>query len=130
MADLLAGGLSGGGCSRTPETPPRPRSNMLSIAIDPAAFTDPPPIAVEIKRYVDFVRSARPRDPETPVMLPGEPERKTRAERLAGGINIDPETWTQIIEAGVLARPRWRHARRDDRLERHPWVLKHCYKTR
>lgn len=102
MADLMAGGLSGGGCSRTPENPPRPRSNMLSIVIDPAAFTDDPPaIVAEIRRYVDFIRSARPRDPKTPVMLPGEPERKTRAERLARGINIDPETWAQIIEAGV-----------------------------
>ncbi|MDH3661411.1 MAG: malate/lactate/ureidoglycolate dehydrogenase [Alphaproteobacteria bacterium] len=101
MADLLAGGLSAGGCSRPPDTPPRPCSNMLSIAIDPAVFADQPAFAAEVKRYADFVKSAKPRDPEAPVMLPGEPERKACAERLADGINVDPETWSQIVAAGA-----------------------------
>ncbi len=100
MADLLAGALSAGGCSRPPDTPPRLCSNMLSIAIDPAAFADQPAFVAEVKRYAGFVRSAKPRDPKAPVMLPGEPERKARAERLADGINVDPETWAQIVTAG------------------------------
>ena len=101
MADLLAGGLSAGGCSRTPDTPPRPQSNMLSIVIDPAVFADTHDFAAEIERYSAFVKSSRPRDPETPVMLPGEPERKARAARLTEGIHIDPETWAQIVAAGI-----------------------------
>jgi len=101
MADLLAGGLSAGGCSRWPETPPRPCSNMLSIVVDPAALGDQPAFVAEVKRYVDFVKSARPRDADAPVMLPGEPEQKARAERLASGIVVDPETWTQIVAAGT-----------------------------
>ncbi|MGI9416472.1 MAG: malate/lactate/ureidoglycolate dehydrogenase [Geminicoccaceae bacterium] len=100
MADLLAGGLSQGGCSREPDTPPKPRSNMLSIVIDPAATADLPAFAEEVKRYTDFVRSSRPRHPEAPVMLPGEPERKARARRQADGITVDPETWAQITAAG------------------------------
>lgn len=100
MADLLAGGLSQGGCSRPPETPPRPCSNMLSIVIDPAVFADQPAFAQEVKRYADFVKSAKPRDPEASVMLPGEPERKACAERHRNGIMIDPETWAQIVAAG------------------------------
>ncbi len=101
MADLLAGGLSAGGCSRPPDTPPRLCSNMLSIAIDPATFADPSGFAAEVRRYADFIKSAKPRDPETPVMLPGEPEQKAAAGRLADGINVDPETWAQIAAAGV-----------------------------
>ena len=100
MADLLAGALSAGGCSRWPETPPRLCSNMLSIVIDPVAFADQPAFVAEVRRYADFVKSARPRDREVPVMLPGEPELKARDERLADGIVVDPETWTQIIAAG------------------------------
>ena len=102
MADLLAGGLSAGGCSRWPETPPRLCSNMLSIVIDPAAFADQQGFVDEVQRYVDFVKSARPRDPETPVMLPGEPELKARDERMTGGIVVDPETWAQIVTAGGM----------------------------
>ncbi len=106
MADLLAGSLSMGGCSRPPDDPPRLCSNMLSIVVAPAVFADKGGadgggFAGEVKRYVDFVRGARPRDPKTPVMLPGEPERKARAERSANGINVDPETWAQILAAGA-----------------------------
>jgi len=100
MADLLAGGLSAGGCSRPPETPPRLCSNMLSIAIDPATFGDPAAFRAEIERYAAFVKSAKPRNPDMPVMLPGEPEKKARAQRLKFGVVVDPETWAQIVEAG------------------------------
>ena len=34
------------------------------------------------------------------MLLPGEPERRVRAERLAGGIAIDPTTWDQIMASG------------------------------
>lgn len=100
MADLLAGALSAGGCSRTPDAKAQLRSNMLSIAIDPAGFADQSALGAEVKRYVDFIKSTRPRDPAAPVMVPGEPERKTHALRSASGINVDPETWTQILAAG------------------------------
>lgn len=100
MADLLAGSLSGGGCSREPDAKPMLCSNMLSIVINPKNFVDESLLGTEVKRYLDFVRSSRPQDSKKPVMLPGDPERKARAERLANGINVDPETWRQIVEAG------------------------------
>ena len=34
------------------------------------------------------------------MLLPGEPERRARAERLADGIPIDPTTWDHIMAAG------------------------------
>ena len=33
-------------------------------------------------------------------MLPGEPEQRARAERLANGVPIDSTTWNQIMTAG------------------------------
>jgi uncharacterized oxidoreductase len=33
------------------------------------------------------------------VLLPGEPERRARAERVAGGIPVDPTTWDHIMTA-------------------------------
>jgi uncharacterized oxidoreductase len=41
------------------------------------------------------------RAPGDEVLLPGEPERRTRAERLASGIPVDATTWDQIIASGV-----------------------------
>ncbi len=100
MCDLLAGAFAGG-CTRPPEDPLRQGSNMLSIVIAPACFAEPDGIGAEIQRYVDFVRSARPRDPEKPVMVPGEPEQRGRTERLAKGVTVDPETWSQIMAAAT-----------------------------
>jgi uncharacterized oxidoreductase len=100
MCDLLAGGLSGGVCSRPPEGAARFSSSMLSIAIAPEAYGDAGEIGAEIRRHVDFVKTARPRAPGAEVLLPGEPERGVRAERLANGITVDPTTWDHIMAAG------------------------------
>lgn len=101
MADLLAGGLSAGGCARQPDDKPQLCSNMLSIAIDPETFADREALRTEVERYIAFIKSSRPRDAGKPVMMPGEPERQARTERSAGGINVDPETWMQIVDAGT-----------------------------
>jgi uncharacterized oxidoreductase len=101
MVDLLAGGFTGGGCSRPPQGAARFSSSMLSIVIAPEAYADAGAVGAEIRRHVDFVKSARPRAPGGEVLLPGEPERRVRAERLAGGIAIDATTWDQIMAAGA-----------------------------
>jgi hydroxycarboxylate dehydrogenase B len=100
LVDLLAGGLTGGGCSRPPEGAPRFSSSMLSIVIAPQAYGDAGAFGAEIRRYLEFVKSARPRAPGGAVLLPGEPERRARAERLASGIPIDPTTWEHMMASG------------------------------
>jgi uncharacterized oxidoreductase len=50
----------------------------------------------EIDAMIGWVKSAKPSDPELPVLVAGEPERIARAERLAKGIEIDDETWSQL----------------------------------
>jgi uncharacterized oxidoreductase len=97
MVDLLAGALTGGGCSHSPEGTARFSSNMLSIVIAPEAYADAGAVGAEIRRHLDFVKSARPRTPGGEVLLPDEPERRVRAERLAAGVTIDPTTWDQIM---------------------------------
>ena len=99
MVDLLAGAFTGGGCSRPPEGAARFSSSMLSIVIAPKAYADAGAVGAEVRRYLDFVKSARPRTPGGEVLLPGEPERRVRTERLAAGIPIDPTTWDHIMTA-------------------------------
>jgi uncharacterized oxidoreductase len=101
LVDLLAGGLTGGGCSRPPQGVLRFSSSMLSIVIAPQAYADAGALGAEIRRYLEFVKSARPRTPGGEVLLPGKPERRARAARLASGIPIDPATWEQIMASGA-----------------------------
>jgi uncharacterized oxidoreductase len=42
------------------------------------------------------VKSAKPSDPDLPVLVAGDPERIARAERIANGIEVDDETWSQL----------------------------------
>jgi uncharacterized oxidoreductase len=100
MVDLLAGAITGGGCSRPPEGEARFSSSMLSIVIAPEAYADAGAVGAEIRRHLAFVKSARPRAEGAEVLLPGEPERRVRADRLREGITVDPTTWEQIMASG------------------------------
>jgi uncharacterized oxidoreductase len=47
-----------------------------------------------------YAKGSPPADPDLPVLVPGEPERLSRAERTANGIPIDRETFEQFLAAG------------------------------
>ena len=100
VCELLAGALTGG---RTIQ-PAHPRAggiinNMLSVIIDPDAFGERRRLLDEIGALVGYVKSAPPRAGFDEVLVPGEPERRCRAMRLARGIEVDERTWAEILSA-------------------------------
>jgi len=97
VCELLAGAIVGS-ASVTTNTPPERGiiNGMLSIVIDPARLSARDSMLAEIDAMIGWVKSAKPSDPELPVLVAGEPERIARAERLAKGIEIDDETWSQL----------------------------------
>jgi len=97
VCELLAGAIVGSTSVTTAAPPERGIINgMLSIVIDPARLSTQDSMMAEIDAMIAWVKSAAPADPELPVLVAGEPERMARAERLAKGIEIDPETWSQL----------------------------------
>jgi uncharacterized oxidoreductase len=50
-----------------------------------------------------YARSAEPAQGFDHVLLPGDPERASKAARLADGIPIDPQSWQAICQAGEKA---------------------------
>jgi uncharacterized oxidoreductase len=46
-----------------------------------------------------YITASPPAHPDEPVLIPGDPERRTRAERIARGVPVDAETWREIVEA-------------------------------
>jgi uncharacterized oxidoreductase len=104
MCDLLAGALAGGGTNR-PETQISDTiiNSMLSIVIDPAAMTNAAGWQAEADALCDWVKSSPARAGYDGVMVPGEPERRTRAERERSGIPLDRNTWQQLLEAARQA---------------------------
>jgi uncharacterized oxidoreductase len=95
MAELLAGALTGGGCSREGRT--RLEQNMLSIFIDPARLRGQDELSAEIQSYIAFVKSSRPLEPGGEVLVPGDIEERNRVERSRAGIEVDETTWRQIV---------------------------------
>ena len=84
--------------SITTNTPPERGilNGMLSIVIDPARLNARDAMMAEIDAMIGWVKSAKPSDPDLPVLVAGEPEQIAKAERLKNGIYVDDETWSQL----------------------------------
>ena len=70
MAELLAGALTGCGCSQEGKT--GLEQGMLWIYIDPTKIGTEGGFDNEVSRYVDFVRSSRADSPDGKVLVPGD----------------------------------------------------------
>ena len=94
VTEILAGALTGSGCTVPGKT--QLEQGMLSILLDPAAFQVQDSLADEARKFVDFVKSSEKVSPDAEILMPGDVERRNRAERTAKGIELDDKTWSQI----------------------------------
>ena len=76
---------------------------MLSVIIAPGALGERDAVRREIGAALAWIKSSRPRAGFDEVLVPGEPERRQRAARLAHGIEIDPQSWREIRAAAHAA---------------------------
>ena len=53
----------------------------------------------EARRLIDWVTASPPATAGTPVLAPGEVERRSRAARLAAGVPLDDKTWSDLVAA-------------------------------
>jgi len=100
VCEMLAGALCGSGTMR-PERQGRgtATNGMLTIVIDPSRLVDRAWLQGEIAAMTAYITASPPSRPDEPVLIPGDPERRTRAERLANGVPIDDETWRELTVA-------------------------------
>ena len=77
LAEVLAGTLSGGACSHFGVD--RVANNMLSIIIDPATFVAEDAFSAEIRAFIEHVKSSRTVTKDGEILMPGEPEARSRA---------------------------------------------------
>ncbi|MCS7266742.1 MAG: malate/lactate/ureidoglycolate dehydrogenase [Geminicoccaceae bacterium] len=96
--ELLAAALTGG---QTIVQPMRHGivNAMLAILIDPARLDDPERARAEMRAVIEWIRAAPPAPGFDRVRVPGDPERESRARRLAEGIPLDERTLQEIFEA-------------------------------
>lgn len=97
VMDILAGALTGGGCSK-PGTE-RWGNPALFIAINPAAFVGQDAFESEVAGLVDYVKSSRLAPGFDEVLVPGEPEERERLRRGTKGIYVADRTWETLQQA-------------------------------
>lgn len=95
IAEILAGAFSAAACSN-PNNSTRLANNMLSIVLDPTRIQSSDSFHSELGRFIEYVKSSRTIAPNGDILLPGEIEARTRAQRLALGIELDQATWGNV----------------------------------
>jgi uncharacterized oxidoreductase len=93
-ADILAGALSGAGCSRP--NVDRVANSFTATLLDPERFRGRDAFDQDVDQLVDYIKSSKLAEGFNEILIPGEPERKERARREREGIPVDDETWRQI----------------------------------
>src|SRR3954463_6724423 len=94
ICELLGGALTGTGAT----APDRRFANgMFAIYVDPKVVDTSNFFDGEIARYTDFIRATRPMAGVDAVLIPGDPERKMRADRTKNGVPLPDDTWAAIV---------------------------------
>jgi hydroxycarboxylate dehydrogenase B len=106
ICELLGGSLTGNGATE----PDRKFANgMFSLYLDPAQIDPSHVFDADMARYLAWFREAKAA-PGQAILTPGEPERATRAKRLATGVPLPEEAWEAILASarsvGVNGEPR------------------------
>ena len=110
LASALVGGLAmiadrdptPAGCMRPPETWGHRLAGVFVIAIDPAAFGGTAEYRSRVGEVLEEVANVRPAPGLKQVMVPGDPERQSREQRLRDGIPVPVATWDEL--AAIAAR--------------------------
>ena len=99
IIDVLAGTLSGSGCSGSNNA--RVCNATLMIVIDIAQFIPLEDYDRHVDKLVTFMKSSPPAPGFDGVLMPGEIESRQKRKRLSEGIPVDDETWRQIQETAA-----------------------------
>ncbi len=101
VIDILAGGLSGAGCSQA--DPPATGNALFLTVFDIAAFRDLEQFHDEVDRFIDWLKSSPPMEGFDEVMLPGEKSHRIYQQRRRHGLDVDDKAWEEIAAlAGEL----------------------------
>jgi LDH2 family malate/lactate/ureidoglycolate dehydrogenase len=107
MVHLLGAALSGASFSplRNRTQGPSDPHNIghFFLAIDPRAFRPDGAFEEDLDHVIDVLHATRQADPAQPVLVAGDPEVATRAERLQRGVPIPHDLLVQLQEVAERA---------------------------
>jgi len=103
FVELMAGALASTDTVATKEHLPHGViNNMFSVIIDPEAFGGQSDVARRTMEFYDFIKSRPVAKDTEEILMPGEPENISRAQRRTHGIPVDDETINQLLDTARL----------------------------
>jgi uncharacterized oxidoreductase len=106
VCELLGAALTGGETAQPANRTMKHAvwNNMLVIVFDPERIGAAERFAQEARAFVEWVEAAPMSGATDRIMMPGDPERRARAER-ANGLQVDLGTLEELDEAARLVDP-------------------------
>jgi len=102
VCELLGGALAGGlAVHAAADGKQRVLNGMLTILLDPKRLDASALHGDEMRAFLDWVVASPPQSGVDRVRVAGEPERESRARRLAHGIPVDTTTWSELRNAAA-----------------------------
>lgn len=98
LIELVAGGFTGTGSGLLPDFVPGYATVVM--AVDIAAFWPPDEFKAMAEAYIAAVKAGKKAPGVEEILVPGEPEWRTREQRLRDGLELPDATWQRIVEAG------------------------------
>ena len=96
VAELLAGALSGAGC--TGKEKEEKGNGVFFQAINIAALLPYEEFIQTVQEQIAWVKSAKPKPGFEEILYPGEPEYRTAQRRGAEGIPVEESIWQEMLE--------------------------------
>jgi LDH2 family malate/lactate/ureidoglycolate dehydrogenase len=108
LVHILGGTLAGASFSplrnRTQRDSDPHNIGHFFMAIDPRAFRDEGEFERDLDDVIDVLHGAKRADPSQPVLVAGDPEQLTRAERLEQGVPVPDDLMEQLRAVASSAR--------------------------
>ncbi|HEU4369554.1 MAG TPA: Ldh family oxidoreductase [Methylomirabilota bacterium] len=107
MVHILGGALAGASFSpirnRTQKPSDPHNIGHFFLAIDPGAFRAPGAFEDDLDQVIDVLHGAKRADPAQPVLVAGDPEMATKAERQRDGVPVPDDLLDQLREVAKSA---------------------------
>jgi uncharacterized oxidoreductase len=84
-----------------------PGNGVAFMVLDISAFIPQTEFLGRIRELRSYMKSSPPAEDQGEVMLPGEPESRTRQARERLGIMINDEVWEQTLRAAQTVGVEW-----------------------
>jgi LDH2 family malate/lactate/ureidoglycolate dehydrogenase len=110
MVNILSSALSGASMVTDPMHTKRAGTMDIGhflLALDPGLFRDAADFRADVAAFCDTLRATKPADPNRPVLVAGDPERRTAQQRRQAGIPVGPNLLAKVRDIALASGAEW-----------------------